>query len=305
MKSTLVSENMEDFGERGRQMLVLGAGYIGEELCRLAIGKGMVTTALTRNLEKAHRLAGMGVRCIVADLADKAWHAQVPGIPDYVVNCVSAGGGGLEGYRRSYQLGMESVIAWALAAGGAGTFVYTSSTSVYPQGDGQWVDEDAPTQPATTERAEILLRAEESARAWPGRMFILRLSGIYGPGRHHLLDALSAGSTVLAGKGDHRLNLIHRDDVVSGIALALQAGPSIPGQVFNVTDDEAVTREDLMRWLSGRLKCPMPSFDGHMTSGRRSTVPDRMMANARIKRVLGWMPQFPSFREGYRRILEA
>ncbi len=289
----------------GRQLLVLGAGYVGEAVCRWALQHGVVTSAVTRNFANAQRLTGLGVQCVVADIASHDWHTQVPETPDFVVNCVSSGRGGIESYRHSYHDGMASMITWAQGCRRVGTMVYTSSTSVYPQGGGVRVDESAPLQPPASERAGILVAAEGIARTWPGRVFILRLTGIYGPGRHHLLDALRAGEAVFPGKGGHRLNLVHRDDIVSAVWQALTAEPAIPGQVFNVTDDEAVTRADLVGWLSARLGRTMPSFESHAPGGRRSVVPERTIDNARIKSVLGWTPCHPSFREGYRQILGA
>lgn len=289
----------------GRQLLVLGAGYVGEALCRWAIGRGINTTAVTRNAETAQGLAELGVRTVTADIAGHDWHTRVPEAPDFVLNCVSSGRGGIEGYRHSYFEGMASMIAWARARGCMGTLVYTSSTSVYPQGGGVRVDESASLLPPASERAEILIETESLARAWPGRAFILRLTGIYGPGRHHLLDALRAGEVALAGKAEHRLNLVHRDDIVSAIWCALTAAPAVSGQVFNVTDDQVVTRAELVNWLSARVGCAMPKFESQASSGRRTVVPERTIDNARIKSVLGWRPLYPSFREGYRQILGA
>ncbi|MBP8256046.1 MAG: NAD-dependent epimerase/dehydratase family protein [Opitutaceae bacterium] len=289
----------------GRQLLVLGAGYVGEALCRQALARGIDTTALTRNREKAQRLATLGVHCVIGDIASREWHDLVPRNPDLVVNCVSSGGGGIEGYRHSYLDGMASMVAWACTRQGAGTLVYTSSTSVYPQGGGVRVDESASLHPPASEHAGILINTEEIARTWPGRVFILRLTGIYGPGRHHLLDALRAGETVFSGKGDHRLNLVHLEDILSAVWRALTASPEIKGEAFNVTDDEPVTKADLVGWLSERVGREMPSFADQPSSGRRTGVLERTIDNARIKSVLGWAPLYPNFREGYRRILEA
>ncbi len=297
--------NTKDGMKPPRHLLVLGAGYVGEGVCRRAVASGVATTALTRNPVTAERLSALGVRTVVADLAGREWHADVPAASTQVVVCVGSGRGGVEGYRHSYLQGMESVVAWGRSRSATGTLVYTSSTSVYPQGDGARVDETAPTPPAASERASLLLRTEETARTWPGRAFILRLSGIYGPGRHHLLDQLRAGGSVLAGRGDHRLNLIHRDDIVEAVWMALEAPSTLAGQVFNVTDDEPVAKEACVRWLCSRLGRTPPVFSGQAAEGRQRVTPDRIIDNLRIKSVLGWKPRFSGFREGYRALLEA
>jgi nucleoside-diphosphate-sugar epimerase len=308
----------------GRHLVVFGAGYVGAAVARQAVARGLRVTALTRNAEQARVLTAEGIQAVVADLADEAWHPQIPGGADLVLNCVSAGGGGVNGYRRSYLDGMRSVLAWAAGGGGPPTtLVYTSSTSVYPQDGGVTVTEESPVG-GSGPTAEVLVEAENlllghfnvggvpSPRADESRgegtpptcsiqkrAFILRLAGIYGPGRHHLLDQLRAGATELSGRGDHRLNLIHRADIAAAIWSAFTAPPEIEGGIFNVTDDSPATKAKVVAWLATRLGVPAPRFTGEPTPGRRAIVPDRVIANGKIKRVLGWQPAYPTFREGY------
>ncbi len=226
-----------------------------------------------------------------------------------MLDCVSSGGGGLENYRRSYVSGMQSILTWARQRQ-VGTVIYTSSTSVYPQGGGVTVDENSPTD-GVAENAGVLLEAErllgEAAGAAAGirRAFILRLAGIYGPARHHLLDQLRSGVTELPGNGNHRLNLIHRDDIVQAIWAGFQAPPAATGGVFNVADDGAATKAEIAAWLATRVGVPPPRFTGAPAPGRRRTTPDRIIANAKLKAVLGWRPLFPTFREGYAALLGA
>ena len=286
----------------GRRLVVFGAGFVGGELARQALARGMRVTALTRNAEKAAALARLGAEAIEADLAGDGWHARVAGAADFVVNCVGAGGGGLAGYRRSYVGGMRSVSAWAARAA-AGTLVYTSSTSVYPQDGGVRVDETAPTE-AADEAGKILLEAEALARGCAcGRWFILRLAGLYGPGRHRLLDELRAGAAALPGRGAHHLNLVHRDDAVAAIWSALDAPADCTGGIFNVADDCAATRSEVAAWLAARLGVAAPAFTDAAAGGRRAVSPDRIIDNARIKSALGWRPRFPDFRAGYENLL--
>jgi nucleoside-diphosphate-sugar epimerase len=291
---------------RGKRLVVFGAGYVGGELARQARARGMRVTTLTRNAERAAALAALGAEAIVADLAGDEWHGRIAGGADFVTNCVSAGGGGLEGYRRSYVEGMASILAWARARGMAGTLVYTSSTSVYPQDGGVTVDETAPTEGAGA-RARLLLETEGPLRApekagGPAnlpcqRWFILRLAGIYGPGRHHLLEQVRAGE--MAGRGDFHLNLIHRDDIVAAVWAALGAPPEVANEVFNVSDDGAALKGEITAWLAAQLGLPAPRFTGAPAAGRRTLTPDRIIANTKLKTLLGWQPHYPSFREGY------
>jgi nucleoside-diphosphate-sugar epimerase len=291
----------------GKRLVIFGCGYVGSALARAAVAAGASVEALTRNPEKAAVLRAAGLaRVVVADLATDAWHGQIAGSADFVVNCVSSGGA--DAYRQSYVGGMQSVLVWAAkGAAPVGTLVYTSSTSVYPQGGGAVVDETAPAEGATPNGA-IIRESETLLQHAPAsavrRHFILRLAGIYGPGRHHLLDQLRAGAAQLGGSGAHRLNLAHRDDIVAAILACLGAPAAVGSDLFNVADSVPALRAEVVGWLAGRLGRPVPGFDGSATTRRGgSPMPDRIISNARIQRVLGWRPQYPDYRAGYEAIL--
>lgn len=287
----------------GKRLVIFGCGYVGAEVAREAVARGCRVTALTRNPAKAEALRTAGVEAVVADLAGSEWHARIAGGADGVLNCVSSGGGGIEGYRRSYVEGMASIVMWAQTRGTAGTMIYTGSTSVYPQGGGARVDETAPTVGAG-ERAQLLLEAERLLRTSEGaaaRWFVLRLAGIYGPGRHHLLEQVRAGE--VAGRGDYRLNLIHRDDIAAAIWAALEAPPTVANEVFNLADDGAATKADVVAWLAARLGVATPRFTGEPAAGRREVTPDRAIVADKARALLGWRPRYATFREGYEKIV--
>lgn len=292
----------------GKRLVIFGCGYIGTAVARAALSAGAQVEALTRNLEKAAALRTLGLaKVVVAELSASTWHRQIAGGPDFVVNCVSAGGGP-DGYYQSYVAGMQSILAWAAAgAASVGTLVYTSSTSVYPQGDGMVVDESAPADGGTPNgrtirESEILLQGAPATSV--RRHFILRLAGIYGPDRHHLLDQLRTGADTLGGSGAHRLNLAHREDIVAAILACLQAPAEVADEIFNVADTAPARREEVVRWLAARLGRPMPAFDGGTTTRRAGApMPDRVISSAKIQRMLRWRPQFPDYRAGFDHIL--
>jgi nucleoside-diphosphate-sugar epimerase len=292
---------------QGKRLVILGCGYVGAAVARRARAAGLQVDALTRNPTRAAELWELGVNAVVADLATDAWHDRIAPGADLVLNCVSAGGGGLDGYCRSYVEGMHSLAAWA-RRGPVGTVAYTSSTSVYPQSGGVVVDETALTEGAG-EAGRILLEAEAVLRGAGAsvRWFILRLAGIYGPGRHHLLDQVRAGTLEIAGDGLHHLNLAHRDDISMAILAAFAASPALHDEIFNVVDDTPTPKAEVVRWLAVQVGQPAPRFAGGPASGRCgfSTPPDRLISSARLKSALGWRPQYPSFREGYAAILSA
>src|SRR5437868_6697375 len=91
----------------GKRLVIFGCGYVGSEVARQGIRRGLQVTALTRNEAKASLLREAGATVVLADLASGDWHREIAGGADLVLNCVSSGGGGIEGYRKSYLGGME------------------------------------------------------------------------------------------------------------------------------------------------------------------------------------------------------
>jgi nucleoside-diphosphate-sugar epimerase len=303
-------------------LTILGCGYVGGALAAVAAASGHPVTAVTRNLASAERLRAIsGVRVVVATLADNDWQAAVGPPSDWVVNCVSAASPDAAGYRASYVDGNRSALAWlAQAADRPLTYVYTSSTSVYPQTDGSWVAEDdaAPVDDGPATRC-LLRQAEELVLAAPPasaadrplthRHFVLRLAGIYGPGRHHLLDQVAQGVPVMGGNPDAYLNLIHRDDAVTAILAACRAAPAVRGGVFNIADGNPATKAQIVGWVAAELGVAPPQMDPaaarvrHNPFGGSATAPNRRIAVERARAVLGWQPQFTDFAAGYRPLL--
>jgi nucleoside-diphosphate-sugar epimerase len=291
-------------GFTGRHLVIFGCGYVGTAFALAALARGARVSALTRNPVGAAALRAKGIETVVGDLAGDEWHGRFAGGADIALNCVSGGGGGVEGYRHSYLAGMESILAWASRYSPLESLVYTSSTSVYPQDGGVTVDETAPTSPAN-ERAAVLQATEETLRLAPTsairRSFVLRLAGIYGPERVHLVDQVRAGE--VSGVPDSHLNLIHRDDIVSAVLGCFGAPAGLAGGTFNVVDDAPARKREVVDWLASKLGLPAPSFTGLPAGGRRTVTPDRVILNHRLKGTIPWQPRFPSFREGYSAIL--
>ena len=176
---------------------------------------------------------------------------------------------------------------------------YLSSTGVYGDTGGAWVDESAPVGGGRRSA-----RAEADA-AWLGRgARVFRLPGIYGPGR-------SALERVAEGRA-HRIDLpgqvfsrIHVDDIAAGVI----AGFDGPPGAYNLADDLPASQnavvEEACRLL-GVVPPPLQSLDeaGLSPQARAFYAENRRVANGKAKRVLGWRPLYPTYREGLRAMLE-
>ncbi|MGJ8638179.1 MAG: NAD-dependent epimerase/dehydratase family protein [Opitutaceae bacterium] len=291
-------------------LMIFGCGYVGKALAQYCLQNGVRVGALTRNEEKAAELQRIGVSdVIVADLDSDSWHDQLSEPFEAVVNCVSSAGGGIAGYRKSYLDGQASILRWAKTQR-IKRYVYTSSTSVYPQDGGVEVDELAdtteapPTGSVILESEALIAAAEADLERW----YVLRLAGIYGPGRHYLLNQLLANEETIPGAGDYTLNVIHLDDSVSAICAALTSEEA-PSGIYNIADDAPTTKEAMVHWLASDLSLKAPTFDPSNVSPRLARrggrMPDRRILNSKARQQLGWQPKYPSFREGYRALLDA
>jgi len=296
----------------GKTLTIFGCGYVGSALARQAINDGMCVAALTRNHNTANGLRELGVNPVIeAELDSTTWHDKLNPRQDFVLNCVSSGDGGLAAYHKSYYLGQSSILSW-VNEGSVGTLVFTSSTSVYPQSNGKWIDEVF-THEGASKEGKVLLDAEHLLTTnvkGIQRYFILRLAGIYGPGRHHLLDQLRKGCIQVEEYVDRRLNIIHRDDICSAIYACLFAPDEMKNQILNVTDDNPARKKHLLHWLGEKIgKSPYPcqlmkaKQNQWRETRRRRALPDRMISNKKIKLMLGWSPAYPSYKDGYQAIL--
>ncbi|MEO6872440.1 MAG: hypothetical protein ABI233_09515, partial [Chthoniobacterales bacterium] len=170
-------------------------------------------------------------------------------------------------------------------------FLFTSSTSVYAQRDGQRVDEESTAEP-THETGRILRETEELVRHNGGT--IARLAGIYGPGRSALLRKFLAGQARMEGDGGRFLNQAHRDDIATALVLLATDPPA--ESIYNVSDNEPITERAAYEWLARKLNRPLPeTFD--QSSPRKRGASNKQVSNRRL-RALGWVPMFPNFESG-------
>jgi nucleoside-diphosphate-sugar epimerase len=282
------------------RVLVIGPGYVGSQLALELKGAGHDVTALGRTAASRTDLAHVGIETANVDITNPASFEKIPSEWDWIVNCVSSSRGTIEEYRGVYWEGMQNLLRWLLKSPPQ-KFVYTSSTGVYGQNDGSVVIEASPTLPES-ETGAVLIETEKTllaaAREQNFPSIILRVSGIYGPDRGHWLAQFQSGEARLEGAGQRILNMVHRDDVVGAIIAACERGE--PGSVYNVTDEEPVTQIELFRWLSEKLRKPMPPAAEAGAAGKRKrSATSKKVSNDRLKSELGYRFKYPTFREGF------
>lgn len=277
----------------GNAVAILGAGYVGMALARALADRGYEVYAVRRSPQ--HALPG--VWAVYGDLTRPDEITELPPRVDHFVLCVAPGIGRGDDYERTYLAGADGAVVLALRHG-ARSLLYTSSTAVYGVTDGSWVTEASPLQ-ARSPRGRVLIAAEQHLSTFEGPVILLRVTGIYGPGR----SAVKRYARIedLPACGESWVNLVHREDLVGAITHLLKLPPA--RRVLNCSDGPPARAIDIARWLAKQRGTPLPA---HI----KFTRPDaRPRSNQRVDscalRALGWRPHYPSFREGFLFLLES
>jgi nucleoside-diphosphate-sugar epimerase len=279
--------------------LIVGCGYVGTALGTEFVRLGHTVFGLRRTADSNSALQASGIAPVMGDVTKSETLAKLRPNYDWVINCVSSSGGDAHDYQAVYFEGTRNLLEW-LSPAPPKKFIYTSSTSVYGQADGSFVTETSPTEPAA-ETARVLLETENFLLQAASANFpavILRVAGIYGPGRGYWFKQFLQGEAKIEGNGERFLNMVHRDDVAGAIIAVLEKGR--PGQIYNVVDDEPVTQLDLYRWLaatSGRDIPPLAKLDRQGARKRGST--NKRISNRKLKSELAYQFKYPTFREGF------
>ncbi|MCB1232089.1 MAG: NAD-dependent epimerase/dehydratase family protein [Verrucomicrobiae bacterium] len=272
-------------------VLIAGVGYLGAPLAEKLAASGFSVVGLARS---APDLTGSGpgpYPVESADLGDAdsiASLAKRIGPVSAIVHCASSGRGGAEAYRAVFVDGTRHLIE---SFPGASLF-FTSSTSVYGQTDGSLVTEASPADP-DRETGQLLRAAEDQVIAAGGT--VLRLAGIYGPGRSvHLQKFLNGTAAIESGDVSRLLNQIHRDDAVDAIVHLLGLSTEkVSGQIFNVADDTPLSQRATYEALAEYFQKPLPP-EAPPDLNRKRAWTHKSISNAKL-RATGWAPAHPSF----------
>jgi nucleoside-diphosphate-sugar epimerase len=267
------------------RILIAGCGYVGQATADLFHAAGWDVEGWTASEESAAALSAKAYPSCQVDISNCDQVAKRPGTFDAVIHCASSRGGGGESYRQIYLNGARNLLDRFAET----NLLFTSSTSVYAQRDGSWVTEESETNPAR-ETGRVLLETEKLVLQRHGT--VVRLAGIYGPGRSALLSKFLAGTAIIEPERDRFVNQVHRDDIASAIFFLLTRKPQRT-QIYNVVDDQPMLQTECYRWLAQRLDRPLPPI-GKSIGLRKRGDSNKRVSNAKL-RSLGWTFQYPTF----------
>ena len=279
------------------RILIAGCGYVGTELARRLAAEGHEVFALRRSeAAPIHKVAG--VTWIRADLLDVDALRCLPPRLELVFYGASAGGGD-RAYRSAYVDGLRYLLA-ALDGHPVRRFVYASSTGVYAQSNGEWVDEDSPAEP-THFSGKRLLEGERLVRGCRFSASVVRFAGIYGPGRTRLVESVRRGEAVIPAGSPVYSNRIHRDDCAGVIRHLFFQDAVEP--LYVAADEEPTDAATLYRWLAGELGVEPPRVEPVADAGHRyGRASNKRVRNARLL-ASGYRFRYPTFRDGYSPLL--
>ena len=277
-------------------VLIAGCGYLGTALGVRLAAEGHTVWGLRRH----PRGLPPGLHPVEADLTLPESLRTLPRGIDVVFYTAAAQGRTDEAYRTAYVDGLASLLeALQQQRQRPRRIFLTSSTGVYAQCHGEWVDESSPTEP-THFSGLRLLEGEQLLREGPFPATVVRLAGIYGPGRTRLIDSVRQGAAICPAGEPVYINLMHRDDCAGALYRLMQL--AYPAPLYLGVDHQPVDKGTLLRWLAARLGVPSPPFEAVPDAMRQQARSNKRCRNNRLV-AAGYALHYRSFRAGYAALL--
>ncbi len=273
--------------------LIFGCGYLGKRVAQQLNLQGIRVWGVTRSQSNAAQLVQQGILPIVADWTDPGTLQDLPPVAQILVSVSYDSHSHYDRYE-SQVGGLRNLLQHTSPQANV---CYISTTGVYGQGDGDWVDESTlcqPLQPGgkTHLAAEQLLHEMRPADSWT----VLRLSGIYGPGRIPRVADVIAGRPIESPQ-DGYLNLIHVEDAAT---VVVSAWKNSRQRIYLVSDDRPVIRGDFYREVAKQFGAPPPTFVDPPPNASISirATSNKRVSNRKMKTDLMATLKYPTFREG-------
>jgi nucleoside-diphosphate-sugar epimerase len=273
------------------RILIAGCGYVGTALGLRLADAGHTVFGLRRDP------GGMpaAITPVAADLVTGDGLDRLPPDLDACVTTIAADGRASDAYHDAYVSALRNLISQVEDE--ITRWLFTSSTAVYRQSDGEWITEETSTSTSTFAGRALLEGEAIVLRARPVGV-VLRLGGIYGPGRTRLVDQVRAGEAVIPPRPVYT-NRIHRDDAAGALHHLLTLPD--PDPIYLGVDHDPAERAVVLRWLAARLGAAPPPVAGPehppTTRGNKRARNDRLVAS-------GYTFRYPTFREGYAAMLD-
>lgn len=273
-------------------LLSLGHGYSAAALAARVLPLGWRVLGTTRKPERAELLRAQGVTPLIVGTDD------IGAAVHQATHLLSSAGPSAEGDP------FLPLLAPAIEAAPNLSWIgYLSTTGVYGDRGGDWVDEDSETNPESA-RGQWRLAAEQDWRALGGHIF--RLAGIYGPGRGPFSKVRSGQARRIIKPGQV-FGRIHADDIAQIVAASM-ARPN-PGQIYNCSDDMPAPPQDVIGYAAQLLGLPLPPEEPFETAemspmARSFYAANRRVRNTRIKSELGVRLLYPDYKVGLRDLLK-
>jgi len=278
------------------KILIIGCGAIGTQLAHVLSAKGHQVTGLKRNPPETD---DGKVHYFTADITSPADLIDLSTDFDTLYFILSPDGRNEESYRDIYESGLNNLLNKFSQTGSNPHWIFVSSTSVYGQSQGEWVDENSITQP-TNATSQFIRRAEQKLMEREVDNIVIRFSGIYGPGREYLLR-MAMQTPAIQQNPPYYTNRIHEQDCVGVLAFLLERRLTgiVLDQCYLASDDNPAPMWEVMSWLAEQMNCQPPTVkvnDNHYVMNKRCN-------NQRLK-ALGYQFRYPCYKDGYLELIK-
>lgn len=285
-----MSANTETSYKEAQRVLVAGCGDVGTRVALLLRDSG----AEVWGLRRSDAPLPAGITLLQADLTDADSLRQLPERIDRVVYLPTPDTRGPLAYRKVFVQGLQNLLQ-ALGRRALQRIVFVSSSAVYGEHNGDWVDEDTCAAPLGF-NGEVLLEAEQWLGGSGQRATVLRLAGLYGPGRTELFERLRSGRARVRTEPPFWSNRVHVDDAACAIVHIL--GLPDPATLYLGVDDTPLPIAHLYGEVARRLGVPEPA-EGPAPQG----IGSKRLSNARL-RASGFVPRWSDSRVGYAALMK-